>query len=74
MNEKTSNSILKIIAHELIHLRQYFYEELIIDGLYVTWMGENFDIDGIEYEDRPWENEAYSQQTYLGNKIISILL
>lgn len=59
INEKSKNDFFKILSHEIIHIKQYYFSELIINGVYVIWMGEYFEYEYLDYEDRPWENEAY---------------
>lgn len=55
-----------ILCHELWHLKQYQEGRLVIsqDHKKVTWEGKEFD-NSKEYDMRPWENEAFSQQNKL---------
>lgn len=51
----------RTIIHELVHIWQYVCGTLVqehIDGLgpRMIWMGE--DMTSVEYNDRPWEQEA----------------
>lgn len=51
----------RTIIHELVHVWQYVRGSLMqehIDGLgpRMVWMGE--DMTSVEYDDRPWEQEA----------------
>jgi hypothetical protein len=63
-----------VVAHEIIHLRQYYSKKLAISQGYVFWDGVIVDHKNINYEERPWEMEAFSKQEGLKNKIEKILL
>lgn len=62
-----------IIAHELIHLRQYYSKQLIYDGFYVYWNRAKYDVKEIEYGMRPWEADAFEHEVLLERKIMSAL-
>ena len=55
------NRMLLTLAHEMVHLKQFATNELrakYIKGECITkWQGKVCDIDN--YEDQPWEKEAY---------------
>lgn len=65
---------IKILSHELIHLKQYDSHKLIIlsDG-FVSWNGKKMSVTDISYIDRPWEIEAFDGQEDLQDKIEKIL-
>ena len=58
-----------IICHEMVHMDQYCRGDLKTshDFREVTWKGENFD-NSVPYEDREWEQEAFSKQNKLWKK------
>jgi hypothetical protein len=62
-----------IVAHELIHLRQYYSKQLIYDGFYVYWNRAKYDLKEIDYGSRPWEAEAFEQEVILERAINSKL-
>ena len=62
-----------IVAHELIHLRQYKSKQLIYDGFFVYWNRAKYDLKEIEYGSRPWEADAFEQEVFLERKINSVL-
>ena len=48
-----------VLAHEMIHVKQYAKQELIILNDNVIWKGQNY-LYAYEYNQRmPWEREAY---------------
>ena len=48
-----------VLAHEMIHVKQYAKQELIILNDNVIWKGQNYPY-AYEYNQRmPWEREAY---------------
>ena len=67
---------IKVISHELVHLRQYRSGKFVMGSDYVMWNGKRYsanEIYNMNYEDRPWEREAYTEQRYLNNKLNTIL-
>jgi hypothetical protein len=37
------------------------------------WEGQKYDLENMDYENRPWEREAFSRETDLGMKVYSEL-
>jgi hypothetical protein len=64
---------INIVAHELIHLRQYYSKQLVYDGWYVYWNRAKYDLKEIEYGIRPWEADAFQQEVGLEKQIKSVL-
>lgn len=64
---------IEIIAHEIIHINQYNTNQLIFDGQMITWEGQPFGLSDLEYNDRPWEKDAFDKQRSLSDKINLIL-
>lgn len=64
------NSAIEILAHELIHLKQYHEKRLVIlDSVNVEFEGEIYNINEIPYDRRLWETEAFSMGDILTNSI-----
>ena len=64
----------RTIIHELVHVWQYVRGSLMqehIDGLgpRMVWMGE--DMTSVEYDDRPWEQEALDLEERYYNELNS---
>jgi hypothetical protein len=53
---QTEDEILRTIAHEMVHVKQYVYGELNEEATY--WCGETLAIE-LEYHEQPWEIEAH---------------
>ena len=61
-----------VLMHELVHMKQHIAGELEFGGIIIgkdglkckttTWMGAEFDEQGTDYFDRPWEIEAFGRQ------------
>lgn len=64
---------IEVLSHEVIHMDQYTSGNLIYNNNGVTWMGETMDLNSKEYEQRPWENDAFKRQGDLINSIEKIL-
>lgn len=65
---KDAKNKIKILAHEMVHVKQYINKELV-DEIepetqvgFTSWKGARFDGD---YYDRPWEIEAFGLQRSL---------
>lgn len=56
---------IEVLSHEVIHMLQYRSGNLSYANGNVTWMGEVLDLNSKEYEQRPWEIEAFQQQSKL---------
>jgi hypothetical protein len=63
---------IRLISHELIHLKQFVNGELIFYKDYTMWKGKKVD-QRMYYEDRPWEQEAFGEQQHLIRKINAAL-
>ena len=74
VNGISKQTAITVLSHELVHLKQYETGDLqlIGDGK-VTWKGETINVLDLNYEDRPWEREAFQTQTDVANKIKKIL-
>ena len=59
----SGTTILKTLAHEFVHVKQYVYEEL--DEEMTKWMGRDYDSDAVDYYKQPWEIDAYGRETGL---------
>ena len=61
-----------VLMHELVHMKQHIAGALEFGGIIIgkdglkckttTWMGAEFDEEGTDYFDRPWEIEAFGRQ------------
>ena len=59
-----------VIAHELVHVKQYQDKRLADAGpLQIVWKGEVFIFDAKNYHKPPWEAEAYGTQDFWAHKI-----
>lgn len=66
------NSI-RVISHELIHIRQYYRGELEIVPNWVTWKGITMSKGTYSYMDSPWEKEAYGEQGEMETQLRKVL-
>jgi hypothetical protein len=39
----------------------------------VYWKGDEFDLNGTEYDKRPWEEDAFDREKPLSNAISNVL-
>lgn len=55
-----------IVIHEMIHLKQYEFDELeVIDETTVHYNGRRVNLNRIDYNLRPYENEAHAKDQVL---------
>ena len=76
VDEMSRDEAIKVLSHELIHLKQYYTKKLILEKDKVYWDGREIyqtEINETEYNRRPWEAEAFAGQRSLENKIREIL-
>lgn len=66
------NNLLKVLAHEMTHVKQYAKKELIYHHTnHYEWKGKCFeDIQKIHYYQRAWEKEAIQIESDLYHKFL----
>lgn len=50
------------LAHEMIHIRQYYDDKLVVHEDAVFWLDEPYDLNKMDYRTRPWEIDAFEKQ------------
>lgn len=63
-SKQTEEEIIRTLAHEMVHVKQYVYGELNEEG--TKWCGESLARD-LEYHEQPWEIEAHDVGDILFN-------
>lgn len=66
---KKNNILLRVLAHELTHVKQYARREMVEhkDGS-ITWKGRK--CHRTKYYDLPWEQDAFKTETILIEGIV----
>jgi hypothetical protein len=67
---------IRVLSHELIHLRQYYNGKLVVSDGLIKWNDQIIPINElstIDYNARPWEIEAFQEQKYLDIDIRKVL-
>jgi len=54
------SEMMQTLAHEMVHVKQYFRNELDGTGMNFKWKGRN--ANGYKYENQPWEREAFKRE------------
>lgn len=67
MGKKTA---ISTIAHEMVHVKQFFRGELYMLGTMNRWNDRWYKSD-VSYFDTPWEIEAYGREVGLTHKYLS---
>ena len=66
----SSVDMATVIAHELVHVKQYQDQRLRDAGpMQIYWEGDVFIFDPNNYHKQPWEAEAYGMQDFWATKI-----
>ena len=55
--------LMQNLAHEMVHVKQFFRKELDGSNWQFKWKGRN--ANGYKYENQPWEREAYKLEEKL---------
>ena len=63
---------IQVMAHEIVHIKQYQSGELLYENGDVIWQGEIYTLEE-EYERRPWERDAFEKQNSIESIILNIL-
>ena len=50
---------MQALAHEMVHAKQFLRDELVSEGVW-KWKGRK--ADNYEYQNQPWEKEAYKME------------
>ena len=58
-----AKDILKTLAHEMIHVKQYVYNET--NDQLSMWRGKRINPDKVDYWKHPWEIDAYGNEAGL---------
>jgi hypothetical protein len=61
-----AREILKALAHEMVHIKQFAYDET--NDTLSKWRGMKINSDDIDYYNHPWEIEAYGMDEGLFTK------
>jgi hypothetical protein len=67
------NESIEVISHEIIHMAQYNTGQLIYENSELYWEGQIYDLENLDYENRPWERDAFIKESELSSKIYNVL-
>jgi hypothetical protein len=59
---------IMILSHELIHYKQYYDHRLFDLNTSIQWEGKSYNTSS-EYEQRPWEVEAFAKSNELEDNL-----
>ena len=65
--------LIEVIAHEMVHIKQFAKGQLKRIGRQTFWMGKRYVRSKVNYYDHPWEHDAWSKEKFLSAKIFKIL-
>lgn len=73
----THRSAIRVISHEVVHIMQYSSGRLkVIPNLGIIWEKDTISFDllyNINYRDRPWEMEAFDNESELASRVEKLL-
>lgn len=68
-----SEKLIEVVAHEMVHIKQFAKGQLKRKGRQTFWMGKRYVRSKVNYYDHPWEHDAWSKEKFLSAKIFKIL-
>lgn len=74
IDELNRKQAIEVISHEIIHIEQYLTENFVFDGVKTFWFGQEYDYTNSDYEQRPWETDAFNRESLLSSKVHDILV
>jgi hypothetical protein len=63
-------SVIRTVAHEMVHVKQFNKKELKYVGSRISWKGDLYK-DNHPYHTRPWEIEAFGMDKELSEKFLA---
>lgn len=74
ISEMSRQKSITVVSHEIVHINQYQTGMLDYLGAgNIIWKGELISLESLEYENRPWETDAYLKETEISTKVSGIL-
>jgi hypothetical protein len=64
---------IEVLCHEVIHIQQYTSNFLTFEDGFVIWFDEPIELNSREYEQRPWELDAFNREGDLIKLVENIL-
>lgn len=64
---------ITVIAHEIVHMKQYLDGTFQYENGKITWNGQDYLLEDITYNDRPWETEAFQLESQLASQISDVI-
>jgi hypothetical protein len=69
----SKKELIKMISHEIVHIKQYETNELMVCSNTIIWKGSDMNnLSKISYESRPWELDAFKNQNLIRKQINAI--
>jgi hypothetical protein len=73
IDQLNRKNAITVISHEIIHIKQYLDGSFQYDNGNIIWNGGEYLLEDINYNDRPWEDQAFQMQGQLGSQISEIV-
>ena len=64
---------ITIISHEIVHIKQYLDGTFIYNNGEINWNGKTYLLEDMNYDDRPWESQAFEMESKLGSQISEVV-
>ena len=64
---------ITVISHEIIHMKQYLDGTFQYDDGKITWNGQAYLLEDMNYDNRPWESEAFQMEGQLASQISEVV-
>jgi len=63
-----------VLSHEIAHIEQYISGRFVYENGSSYWDDEKYDLKDLEYDERPWEIDAYNKEKDISLETSKILL
>ena len=62
-------NMFKVLAHEMVHVKQIAKGQLLHDGKKIFWKGKKFYPKRMSYYNHPWEIDAWRNEKVLASRV-----
>lgn len=74
IDKMTRDEAILVMSHEFQHIQQYDSKRLKLIGPgKVVWLGDTIDVLTLDYNDRPWEKEAFNNERNFKEDLLKLL-
>jgi hypothetical protein len=73
IDEMSRVEAIQVISHEIIHIYQYNSGQLFYENGEITWNYKKYNLSSVDYDNRPWEKDAFDKEDVLSKNVFESL-